>query len=80
VIEILIEVPHEVLWVQTPKMILGNYIACDSRVRRLECDRLMGYCTTEVEVHDNPLKQISYYIIRANYSDLEAEMLTRLIL
>ena len=79
-IEFTIEVPHEVMWVQTPKMILGNYIECDPRLRRIECDRMMGYCTTEIEAHDDQLRQFSYYIVRATYTDPEAEMLTRLIL
>jgi hypothetical protein len=79
-IEIYIEVPHTTMMCMTPKMILGNYVTSDSRVRRIECDRLMGYCTTEVQVQDDLNRQISHYVIRANYTDLEAEMLTKLIL
>lgn len=79
-IKINIEVPHTTMMCMTPKMILGNYVLSDSRVRRIECDRLMGYCTTEVEVHDDLKTMVSHYIIRATYSDPEAEMITRLIL
>ena len=77
-IQIIIEIPHEVSWVQTPKMILGNYIHSDDRVRRLECDRMMGYCDTEIIVEE--YDDTTLYTIKATYNDSEAEMLTRLVL
>ena len=79
-IEIYIEVPHTAHMCMTPKMVLGNYVTGDSRMGKIESDRMMGYCTTEIQVQDYPHENISYYIIKATYSDLQAEMLTRLVL
>jgi len=75
-----IEVPIEAMMSMTPKMILGNYITCDSRLRRIECDRMMNYCDVEIQPQLDPLKEVSCYHITARYKDLEAEMITRLIL
>ncbi len=79
-IKFTIEIPNTVAWVQTPKMILGNYIESDDRVRRIECDRMMGYCTTVVKVEEDLNRQLTYYTVCATYTDPEAEMITRLLL
>lgn len=79
-IKFTIEIPHEISWVHTPKMIMGNYVNSDSRVRRIECDRMMGYCTTVIKLEEDHVKHVTYYTVCASYSDPEAEMLTRLLL
>ena len=79
-IEFTIEVPIEAMMSMTPKMILGNYITCDSRLRRIECDRMMNYCDVEIEPYLDPAREFSCYKIRARYKDPEAEMITRLVL
>jgi hypothetical protein len=79
-IQFTIEVPIEAMMSMTPKMILGNYITNDSRLRKVECDRLMNLCDVEIEPKLDPIREISCYIIRAIYKDPEAEMITRLTL
>lgn len=79
-IQFTIEVPIEAMMSMTPKMILGNYITCDHRLRKIECDRMMNYCDVEIEPYLDVAREYSCYKVRATYKDLEAEMLTRLIL
>ena len=79
-IEFTIEVPTATMQSMSPKMVMGNYINCDPRVRKVECDRMMGYCEVETRVELDIQREISYYHIRAVYKDLEAEMITRLCL
>ena len=79
-IEFTIEIPLTVMQTQTPKMILGNYIECDDRLRRLECDRMMGYCDVEIRPEFDYERNVSCYYITATYRDKEAEMLTKLII
>jgi hypothetical protein len=79
-IEFTIEVPFVAMQTMTPKMILGNYIQCDDRLRKVECDRMLGYCDVEISPYTDINNNTSCYKIRATYRDLEAEMITKLVI
>ena len=77
-IEFIIPIPVSIAEVQSPKMILGNYIHTDHRLVALECDRMYGYCTITLSTHLDPIQQVYEYKISAEYADPEQEMLRRL--
>ena len=79
-IEFTIPVPLSVAEVQSPKMILGNYINTDHRLKALECDRMIGYCEIVIEQHMDAIQQVYNYTIKATYKDPEQELLRKLSL
>ena len=79
-IEFTIEIPMTVMMCQTPKMILGNYIVNDPRVKQLNKDSNRGYCELDVVAELDLPGETSRYRVTAHYSDRHAEMIARLTL
>ena len=77
-ITIKIEIPHKIVEVMTTKMLMGNYIEPDPRVKLLKADEFKGLCKVEVNSKTDWEKEITDIFINAKYYSEEQELLTLL--
>jgi hypothetical protein len=77
-ITIKIEVPHQITQVMTPKMVMGNYIESDPRVKKVREDKANGLCEVEVKSEMDFKRELSWILINAKYYSREEEVLAQL--
>lgn len=77
-ITIKIEVPHKITGVMTPKMLMGNYIECDPRVKILQKHKADGLCTIEIANEIDWVRELTWILINAKYHDPQEEVLAQL--
>lgn len=77
-ITIKIEIPHQITQVMTPRMVMGNYVECDPRVKFLQREKFQGKCTVETKNEQDWANEMTYLLIQATYHDPEDELIASL--